>query len=358
MLLNYQEFIDDKALEFGLKECPEIIESNKYLDIIKQIIALYKLIKKEQKDISKIYFPDGEWQVYINERFDLYDSLLNNNIEEVYNIFKNFWRNKLGPIVSQYAYFSDLTNGSEEKKERFKKLMSRDYTIWQALYLNEKLENLSVPRIGNPWGYSINNYLIIPQAFRFHNHCKQISNILIDYQKSVWAELGGGYGGTCYYYFKNNPNTNVTYINFDLPETLVIAAYYLLRTLPERKILLYYSKTPITRKFIEQYDIILMPNYAIEELENNSVDLFLNAFSLSEMPYNVISNYISHIERVTSGYFLHNNMDRKGIVNRGFERIPCSDYPINSKKFKLLYKKFDLFQGYEGDYREYLYQKI
>jgi hypothetical protein len=55
--------------------------------------------------------------------------------------------------------------------------------------------------------------------------------------------------------------------------------------------------------------------------------------------------------------FLHNNMDRRGVVNRGHERIPASEYPIDPTIWKRVYRRFDLFHGHEGDYREFLYVK-
>ena len=51
-------------------------------------------------------------------------------------------------------------------------------------------------------------------------------------------------------------------------------------------------------------------------------------------------------------------MDRKGVINRGFERIPASEYPIDKHKFVLLSKNYDLFHGHFGDYKEFLYKII
>jgi hypothetical protein len=66
--------------------------------------------------------------------------------------------------------------------------------------------------------------------------------------------------------------------------------------------------------------------------------------------------YLDEIGRLTKGYFLHNNMDRKGVINRGFERIPSSSYPIDVEKFILLSKSFDPFHAHFGDYKEFLYK--
>lgn len=353
----YKKYISKEALAFGLQERGEKERFKEKKEIVSMVCRFYRKLKEDQTDAPEIYQPGGEWAVYVNERKEFYSMLLNEDTEGVYNKLKNFWRNELAPIVSNYAYYSDLACNNSAKIERFISLMSRDYVIWRSLYENEPLDVLSVPDVGNPWGYSIENNLIIPQAFRFHNHAKQISNILSDIETPIWAEIGGGYGGTAFYYLRNNYAPKLTYLDFDLPETLVLAAYYLMSALPDKKIWLYDGKTSLTAAAIAEYDVVLMPNYAIEYLEEGVVDLFLNAFSLSEMTLPILSNYIGHIQRTVSGYFLHNNMDKKGIVNRGFERTPCSQYPIDPAKLKLLYKKHDMFQGYEGDYRECLYQR-
>lgn len=354
----YKKYISTEALDFGLKERREEKSFKEVKEIVSRVCKFYIKLKKDQKEVRGIYQPGGEWAVYVNERKEFYDLLLDENLEGVYEKLRNFWRNELGPIASNYAYYPDLAADNKQKVERFTTLMSRDYVIWQSLYGWESFDSLNVPNTGNPWGYSIEGKLVIPQAFRFHNHAKQISGILSDVKNPVWAEIGGGYGGTPFYYFNNALKPRLTYVDFDLPETLVIAAYYLLSSLPDRNILLYDGVISLTKANLLKYDVVLMPNYALEYLEDNSIDLFLNAFSFSEMTMPILQNYFQHLQRTLSGYFLHNNMDKKGVVNRAHERIPCSDYPIDPAKLKLLYKKHDLFQGYEGDYRECLYQKI
>jgi hypothetical protein len=169
------------------------------------------------------------------------------------------------------------------------------------------------------------------------------------------AELGGGFGGMAWFLLRTG--SGLTYIDFDLPETLVIAAYFVLSAWPEKEVLLCTSSECLTNEDLRRRDIVLAPNYMIPQLPGESVDLFLNAFSLSEMPYATIGEYLGHIQRCCGGYFLHNNVDREGVVNRGHARTPASRFPVDPRRFKLIYKKFDLFQGHDGDYREFLYQR-
>jgi hypothetical protein len=237
--------------------------------------------------------------------------------------------------------------------------MCYDYMIWSnLLYLNPA--ELTLPPIGNPWGVAIDGIVIAPKALRYHLLATQIKEITRGTRRPVVAEIGAGYGGTAHYLLRGTEH--LTYIDFDLPEVLTIAAYYLSRTLPHRKILLWKPGIQINNTTLVENDVILLPNWMLPNLPDNSVDLFLNTFSLSEMPFEVIAEYIRNIERTCRGYFLYNNMDREGVLNRGHERVPCSKYPIPTEHFKQLYKRYDTFQrlhsGRDGDYREVLLQKI
>lgn len=344
----------DQRLRMGLTPRPDPNGKND-VKIIAGLADFYRLLKLKQSNLPEVYQPGGEWKVYIETRQPLYQLLLDGRLEEATEIFRNFWRNELGPIVSQYAYYSDIADGDIAKARRFVDCMTRDMAIWRGLHQADPSE-LSVPAVGNPWGYIHEGVLITPQALRFHNHALQIGQMLSGEAAPLMAEIGGGYGGM--YYYLSKLAKQVRYVNFDLPETLVIAAYYLLKIFPNKKMLLYDGRAKLTRSVLTSYDICLMPNFALPDLESDSCDIFYNTFSLSEMPYTTIEEYIRQIERVTRGYFLHNNVDREGVVNRGHPRTPCSRYPIRPSLFKTLYKKYDLYQQSAGDYREVLYQRV
>jgi hypothetical protein len=108
---------------------------------------------------------------------------------------------------------------------------------------------------------------------------------------------------------------------------------------------------------IEEYDILLLPHYALEQLDDLSVDLFHNAISLSEMSPETISEYVKQVQRTTRRYFYHVNIDRAGVVNRGHERVPGSRFPIDTSVFKRLLRTYDLYFGPTGPYCEFLYRR-
>jgi len=341
------------SLSVGMKNRFEKNKDKK--QILSRISKMYQKLKQDDKKVDELYSAGGEWKRYIAERQSFYDSLLEGDIEEAYKTLSNFWRNSLSPIVKEYAKYDQIVNNEIEFVDRFVSRVSKNYLIWRELY-NQGVEKLRVPDIGNQWGIEIDGELVVPKATRYHAHCQQIKNLTKDISSPVVAEIGAGYCGLAYYLLKEIPG--MVYIDFDLPETLVIGAYYIMSAFPNKEVLLYGEYDSLQDVDLNDYDCLFLPNFEMPNFPNQTVDVFYNSFSLSEMPKPTSTEYIKCIEKICKLYFLHNNMDRKGVINRGFERTPASEYRINNEAFKLIYKQFDLFHGHEGDYKEFLYRRI
>ncbi len=358
MTTEYSQFINEQGLLSGLQDRADTISTTELYPIIDELCSFYAELKKAQATRSKIFQPSGEWDDYLKQQKEIYRPLLEFRHADAGSLLKNFWRNELSPVVKQYFNYHQLCQ-DPVARNKFIELMAHDYMVWHNLE-GLSVDELKIPLIGNPWGYEINNELVAPKALRYHLLASQIYSLVSDLDKPVVAEIGAGYGGTAFYLLRGE--RPITYINFDLPEVLTISAYYLKRSLPHRRIKLWQSNSDSFLDDIREYDVLLMPNWMLESLQESSVDVFLNTFSLSEMPFEVIENYMAHIERACRHYFLYNNMDRNGVFNRGFERVPCSSYPIQKTKFKQLYKRYDMFQqlhyGRNGDYREVLLQRV
>lgn len=311
----------------------------------------FRTLKRAQQSVDRVYLPGGEWAVYLSSRTQQYHELHEGG-PAAEQLLSNFWRNELGPIVSQYSYFEDLAGGHAGKVHRFVDRMTYDHVIWRSLAIGP-VDELELPVAGNPWGLSIDNTLVSPQSHRFHAQSRRILDITSDADHPVILELGGGFGGMAAMLLRL-AHRSITYVNADLPETAAIAAYYLLATQPNVKVKLHEPGDSTYR--VQDYDIVLMMNSELSTL-NTRPDLFLNAFSLSEMPVDVIGHYLAAVQELRPRYILHNNVDRRGVVNRGFHRTPGSEFPISPQLYKLIGKTFDLFQGHTGDYREFLYER-
>lgn len=349
----YEELLPSVDIKLDLTEKKLECSEQFHYDVVKRVIDFYIRLKHDEKIVDAIWKPSGEWKNYNDEKSFFYSLLLERKVDEANFVLRNFWRNGLGLIVKEYAKFDLLQQNNRDVVESFIRSNARNYLIWKDMYglSTKKLELKNL--IGNPWGCKIDNILVAPKAIRYQNNSMQLNNLLQAAGGNCIAEIGGGYGGLCHYLLQEN--SNIKYIDFDLAETLVLSAYYLLLNFPEKKICLY-GENKFTTDLENQYDIMLLPNYIISEFTDKSIDVFFNSFSLSEMPIEVNKEYINQIARLTKSFFLHNNMDRKGVINRGFERIPGSEYPIDPDFFISLYKNYDMFHSHNGDYKEFLYK--
>jgi len=344
----YQDALDQLTVTLDLADRPSPLSQEQLEALTARLARFYQRMIADQEKAADIYKPGGEWKHYNDEKSFLYSKLAEGEIAGAAALLANFWRNPLGLIVKEYAKFEDLQTGRPDLVDPFRRSIGRNFLIWKDLY-HLPAERLRIAtNVGNPWGCIIDGELVTPKATRFHTAAWQLHHLAHGIERPVVAEIGGGYGGMIHYLFRETPS--VRYVDFDLPETLVLHAFHVLNALPDRRIHLYGEENPDA-----DWEIRLLPNYAIAGFAPKSVDLFYNSFSLSEMPSAVMDNYLGQVARLTRRFFLHNNMDRKGVVNRGFERTPASEFPTAKHGLQLLSSHYDLFHAHFGDYKEYLY---
>ena len=134
---------------------------------------------------------------------------------------------------------------------------------------------------------------------------------------------------------------------------------------PEKKFLLY-GEDDIQN--LQVYDVALLPNFVLSKFNNNTIDLFFNSCSFSEMNYNTVKEYISQIEFKCKRYLLHNNHNARLVWREKGNKITnmIADEVI-PKNFELIYKKPRLFSlledtfvihwFYKARYFVYLWEK-
>lgn len=351
-------FFSLDALTRGLQVDNLIAPDEREYQLVGELCDFFSQMKELQSGLPEDAQPGGEWRVHTEEKPMLYRALLDKDIHSAASLLGNFWRNDLGVIVKEYATFPQL-EASPEARLSFAKNMAHNLMVWTHLF-GRPVRDLQTPKVGNPWGYLWEEVLIGPKVLRYNALARQSALLLGNIRRPIIAEIGAGYGGYASALLASD--FSGTYIDFDLPETLVIAAYFLRKSLPGKRILLHNGLNHTWPGDLSAFDIVLSPNWGISALPDDSVDLFLNTFSLSEMGRDKMEAYIRTIQSACTSYFLHNNMDRVGVVNAGFERTPASAFPVSQQSFKLIYKKYDLFQqkhsGPHGDYREFLYQRV
>jgi len=146
---------------------------------------------------------------------------------------------------------------------------------------------------------------------RFLNQLKIINyiqkNTKFDSIKFVF-ELGAGYGLLASALLKLN--TKIKYFIIDLAPTIFFSEYFLSNIgykvfgyrqfIKEEKIDL--------DKIFKDYNVICLPSWAMNKLEDFNFDLFINVASLQEMEKTQAYNYLSFLKKNPSKYIYLNNL--------------------------------------------------
>lgn len=329
----------DKGLEDRCRPAPP--------ELVDRVIKAYEAAKRDQQSASEEYQPNGEWATLIESKLTAF-----RNRGSMGQVLESFFRNEEA-FGGLYEYASPLYLRPSARnlmtRVLFVNSMLHDYRVWTEL-TGKTIDSIRVPWAGNPFGYFIDGTLAVHANFRHHYAAEKAVTLIGG--KGVIVEIGGGWGDVAYFALKH---PGVHYLDFDLPEILLLASYWLCVTLPDRKITLYGEENPETvLANIEKYDAILYPNFRLPLLSENSVDIFVNAHSLSEMRSDTIREYLGQISRTCKRYFLSENSD-KPHYTLGHTEIPASTFSIEG--FRLLNKAISPWRSGGGRYREFLYER-
>ena len=308
------------------------------LPLSKRIFESYKLMKSEQIDKSDLYKPSSLWQSHIDKDFDfLIDSYKSNDEEKFLYFLQNFgnWNKYLGvetqDIIKKYNSNILLKNYLSEE------IFGGYLELWKYFNKDVDLRELDMPRFGNQIGGLIENNFVVMGSFFNQIYATNLLNYL-DNEKNKFFELGAGYGKLAYYILKKAKNC--TYIDFDIPESLVLAAYYLSKCFPDKKNF-FYGENKFDKKIENEYNLIFLPPWEIENLETNSFNLAINKNSLGEMNPETAKNFLSHIHRVSKYFFSMNHEYFRNNFSDGKKSLVNKEYNLD-KKFKELIRHPDL----------------
>jgi len=185
------------------------------------------------------------------------------------------------------------------------------------------------------------NYRGIRLSLRLLFHSIIVDNILSGVKKlpnrpTIW-EIGAGYGALGR--ILKTYISNSCHILLDLPETLTYASYFISYNFPDKKIA--YLSDIIDRldefdKLIKEYDFILVPPWVSPYIPDNSIDLVIDTYSMSEMSKIYAKYYLKHIDRTLKrgGYFYSINKRFK----REEDKYPFYEWKFESQFTTLLYE--------------------
>ena len=273
---------------------------------------------EDQKEVSDVFldkiFSSYEKAIEDENKAELEDSPWWNELrKEFQGIFlenkglnKKSIRNFRNDIESKSAILKDQNVAISKKNSKFINMINA--TLLACLYHKySEIINLNTLRAVSD-SYAGNNSCVIYRGqrlnhriLRYSYYISQLKNKL-DFkqdEKITICDIGGGFGGLLR--LLKNTYLNSTCILVELPETCLLASYFLKKNFPDSKILLYSDFNKDVN--YKDYDIVILPQNMIKNFEDKSIDLVLNTSSLSEMKNETQDFYLSQIERVTKKYF-------------------------------------------------------
>src|SRR5262249_47309985 len=101
------------------------------------------------------------------------------------------------------------------------------------------IADLAKPNIKNPFKVMIDGTLV---RFKtpYQHYCTYRLSTLLNAKSSTIAKIGGGFGGMAYFLLRDRQP--LTYFDFDLPETITLTSYFLMKAFPSLTFLLYGEK--------------------------------------------------------------------------------------------------------------------
>ena len=306
------------------------------LNLTRKIFESYKIMKKEQSTVDRLYRPSSLWQKHIDLDFKLLKEALDTNDLKKFTFFlQNFgnWENYLG--IENQTLIKKYSKNFFLKKFLANEIFYGQKKLWE--YFNQNTSSLSevhMPRHGNQNGAIVDNNFFVIGSFSNHIYAKIIKKYLDNNKRNIIFDLGGGYGKLAYYILKDLKN--YCFIDFDIPEVLCLATFYLSKCFPKKKIFLY-GQENFGSNTLKNYDLVFLPGWEITKIADNEIDFAINKNSLGEMNSETSLNYLKHIHR-TSNYFFS--------MNHEFFRNKFSD-----DSFSLINKEFNLNNNFKELFR-------
>jgi putative sugar O-methyltransferase len=275
----------------------------------------------------------------------------NNDLKSLQVMYENFFREPLSTGLHGLhfdmvkTYMTPEAPPSDEQARAYMEFCALGARNFILSCPGTPAQKLVRPPIGNPYGYQLDSHEIYPCAEYHFSFAQKISILLKKVERPSIMDLGGGFGGMAYYCAREIPNSRIVCI--DLPENAALQAYYLTSMFPGKAICLYGDGGDPA-----DCDIYIAPNFAIEELAENEVNLSFNSYSLAEMGEEAIKNYVKTISKITSDYFYH--------LNHVYWEISADSFPVDLEKFELLFRNPTNwgkdYRNYRLDQHEFLYK--
>lgn len=288
----------------------------------------------ESKDIDKIYqikklidkkFKSEEWDEVIGKKFD------NLSFEEI----TKFRQNELSDGFDNSRLINlDTLNKKILDFKNILELFNLDFDKVNHLFMEKNIgENKNFINYKDKYiDYLQLNHIILYLLIQKYCLKKEEKNLNI-------LEIGAGFGNLARMIVNEY---NAKYFIIDLPEALILQAYYLTQFFTNKRIC-FPEDLPnlcLEEEHVKKYDIFLLPP-SIKIQTNLKLNCAINSSSFMEIRKKDIKEYFKIIERnlKSEGFFFNNNRYFKDTSG---EKIRLYEYPYD-KKCKVIYSNQYLF---------------
>lgn len=318
---------------------------------IEKIAHHYRQWKLAQADADNAYQVSREWlPIYEKYMGEVMQALQNNQVEKLKTMYEGFFRHPLSTGLHGLhfdmvvTYMNPDVTASPEAIKKYLEACAFNARNFLLSCPGTNISKLVRPAVGNPYSYTMEGHVIFPGADYHYTFSEKISILLRNNISPTIMELGGGFGGMAYYWLRDIPN--LKYICVDLPENSALQAHFLKSHFPDKKIRLFgkdFQKN--------DFDTLIIPNYAIETLSENSINLSFNSYSLAEMSLETIEKYVKIISRITINYIYH--------LNHVHWEVSADNFKFDLEKFQLLFRNPTNWgkdpRKYQLNHHEFLY---
>lgn len=239
-------------------------------------------------------------------------ALRTRDIPALGRMYRNFYRDpcSAGLLISRTQakdYFGPTISDFHRRLYLIDALYRLDY--WKERTNGRfSLEDLRGPDVGHPFGVVLTDTLVRVAADYQHYCAHRIIDRLSPKPATV-AEIGGGFGGMAYYLLRDRSQT--TYIDFDVPESIALTSYYLIKAFPQLRFLLY-GEGELSQDAISRADVVLMPLFEMPSMPAACADLAFSSHAMSDLSADAMSQYLTHVAAMIRGSFLYVGSDRSG----------------------------------------------
>jgi hypothetical protein len=161
---------------------------------------------------------------------------------------------------------------------------------------------VTFPDVGGPFGISVDDRLItLETAEQIYGAVRLDQAITTRLQQLPYSdvklvEIGGGYGGMCYWFLRMRPGSG-PYTIIDLPVMNVLQGYFLTKTLGADVVSLYGEPDAHVR---------ILPNSALPDVDT-PFQVLVNKDSMPEMPYAAMMSYLEWAREHCDGFIYSYN---------------------------------------------------